>query len=290
MKFATVRLTALVLSVILLSLPAAAQTATPRALAERAAGVRTLLAELKSDNSEGNERYLAIRDEYANRIWSEVDAFVSEGVSPRAGTDTIKTDLDTLLNHTRGDLLRNEAFLTVLPAGRYLVVALELQRTAGAFSDNAFSIRAYRDAGVAFSLVAHTEPEQQLNPRATELADFGPTHYLRARVVPSRSFAAEFLLLFWADATARRPSFVAIRLFAFDGSSLRLLWAPGSIESDYIDTIKLTPDGFVVRSVFDPTGGAFGSPTEVKHEQFVLTVDGPQKVNEWNTSLLDEPR
>jgi hypothetical protein len=58
----------------------------------------------------------------------------------------------------------------------------------------------------------------------------------------------------------------------------------------YIDTIKLTPDGFVVRSVFDPTGGAFGSPTVVKHEQFVLTADGPQKVNEWNTSLLDEPR
>ena len=118
--------------------------------------------------------------------------------------------------------------------------------------------------------MAHTELEQQVNPRATELADFGPTHYLRARAVPSRSFA--------------------IRLFAFDGRSLRLLWAPGSIESDYIDTIKLTPDGFVVRSVFDPTGGAFRSPTEVKHEQFVLTLDGPQKVNEWNTSLLDEPR
>ena len=146
MKFATVLLAGVALSAILLSFPAAAQTSTPHALADRAATVRSLLAELKSDNSEGNERYLAIRDEYTNRIWSEVDTFVSEGVSPRAGTDVIKTDLDTLLNHTRGDLLRNEVFVTVLPAGRYLVVALEFQRTAGAFSDNAFSIRAYRDA------------------------------------------------------------------------------------------------------------------------------------------------
>jgi hypothetical protein len=288
MKFATSRVVGIALSAILASHPAAAQSPVPRALADRAATVRSLLTQLKSDNFEGNEHYLAIREDYANRIWNEVDTFVAEAVPPRATADAVKADLDTLLGHSRGDLLRNMAFLATLPAGRYLIVALEIRRTAGAFSDNAFSIRAYRQAGSGYALVAHTELQQSFPPGDAQ--HFGPTHYLRALAVPSRPIGAEFWMFFWADSTARRPAFVTIRLFAFDGRSLRVLWAPDTIESDYLDTVKLTADGFIVRSVFDPTGGAFGSPTEVLNEQYVLTIDGPQKTNEWNSHLIDESR
>jgi hypothetical protein len=42
--------------------------------------------------------------------------------------------------------------------------------------------------------------------------------------------------------------------------------------------------------VFDPTGGAFGSPSEVLNEEYALTVDGPQKIKEWNSHLIDELR
>jgi hypothetical protein len=287
-KFTTLRLTIIVLAAILFSRPTAAQAPAPRALTDRAATVRNLLKELKSDNSEGNEHYLAIREDYANRIWNEVDEFVAEAVPPRATADAVTAELDTLLGHSRGDLLRNMVFLATLPTGRYLIAALEIRRTAGAFSDNAFSIRAYRQAGSGYALVAHTELQQSFPPG--DALHFGPTHYLRALAVPSRPIGAEFWMFFWADSTARRPAFVTIRLLAFDGRSLRVLWAPDAIESDYLDTIKLTADGFVVRSVFDPTGGAFGSPTEVLNEQYVLTVDGPQKTNDWNSHLIDESR
>jgi hypothetical protein len=287
MKFLT-RLVALCTCVALYGQPARAQTLSARPLADRAAIVTRLLAELRSSNSEGDGRYLAIREDYANRIWSEVDAFVTEAVSPRATVDSVTADLDTLLAHKRGDLLSNAAFLTTLPGGRYLIVALEIQRIAGAFSDNAFSIRAYRDTGSGYTPVAHTEIQQPFPPGNSDVEHMGPTHHMRAVAVRSRPPGAEFWLFFWADATARRPSHVTIRLFAFDARSLRVLWAPPNIESDYIDTIKLTPAGFIVRSVFDPTGGAFGSPTEVLNEQYVLTIDGPQKTNEWNTHLVDE--
>jgi hypothetical protein len=154
-----------------------------RPLAERVATVRRLLAELRTDIPGGHERYLAIRDDYADRIWKEVDSFVTEAVRPRANTDAIKADLDTLLAHKRGDPLENAVFVTALPAGRFLIVALEIERARGAFPDDAFSIRVYRDAGAVYTPVTHIEiPE--------------PTHRPRTLTVPSRPSGAEFWLFF----------------------------------------------------------------------------------------------
>ena len=48
-------------------------------------------------------------------------------------------------------------------------------------------------------------------------------------------------------------------------------------------TIELTSDGFIVRSLFDPTGEAGHSPTVVMHEQYAVSPDGPNKTSEWRT-------
>jgi hypothetical protein len=71
------------------------------------------------------------------------------------------------------------------------------------------------------------------------LEHMGPTHQLRAVAVPSRPLGAEFWLFFWADATARRPTHVTIRLFAFDGRSLRGLWAPANMRKDPDESILI---------------------------------------------------
>jgi hypothetical protein len=288
----TPRLAVLCSCAALYSHPALAQTAASRPLADRAAAVGRLLGELRTPDYDGDERYRAIREDYTSRTWGEVDAFVTEAVSPRTSADAVKADLDMLLGHKRGDLIRNRVFPVVLATGRFLVTALEMRRTAGAFSDDAFSIRAYRESGNGFTLVAHTEIEQQFDPRATDLSDLGPTHYLHAMPFPSRPAGAEFWLMFWASASARQPPLIAVRLVTFDGYSLRTLWAPPNIQGDDDKAIEATPDGFIVRSLVDPSSTERWSstPSVVVREQYVLTVDGPQKVNEWRTPERDEPR
>lgn len=259
----------------------------------RAANVAQLLKELRWHDNPSHENYLQIREERTTRLLTEIDRFVAEAFAPRTATSiTVQNGLDALLGHKRGDGAGSVVFSTNLPVGHFLVVGLEITRGGGALPEDAFSFRAYKDTGDTFVFVAATRyghggavvnaerPLEELN------ALFG----LHAKPVPSRPVGNEFWFIAWAASSLQMPHFVSMRLYAFDGADFRILWAPTDFIANDDRAFELTVDGFTIRKLSDPTHMARGSPTVVIREQYALTVDGPQKVNEWENSLDVEPR
>jgi hypothetical protein len=60
-------------------------------------------------------------------------------------------------------------------------------------------------------------------------------------------------------------------LYGYDGATFRTVWTPRDIAAEYPWT-AVEP---VVNRVPNPKGSV------VIHEQYVLTVEGPQKSSEW---------
>jgi hypothetical protein len=239
------------------------------------------LKDLRWHDKDSHELYLKIRDERTNRLLSELDGFIAENVSPRATAAAVTTGLDSLLGYKKGDLPHGAAFFPNLPGGQFLVIGVEVRRGGGAISENAFSFRAYKDNGSSFVFASAIEFRHGDVSGRNELDDWSPSVLLQIKPLPPRLVGSEFWFLAWAEVSSFVPPVVMMQLFAFDGDHFRTVWAPKDFQTEDQKAVELTFDGFIIGKLFDPTGRAAGSPTTVIHEQYALTVDGPQKIGEW---------
>ena len=257
------------------------QTREVAAPSDHASNVSRLLKDLRWHDLASHEQYLKIRNERTNRLLSELDGFIAENVSPRATAASVTTGLDLLLGHKNGDLLRSAAFLLNLPGGHFLVIGVEVTRGGEAISEDAFSFRAYKDNGGSFVFASAIEFRQPDVSGRNELDAWPTSAFLQIKALPTRMVGSEFWFLAWAEVSSFVPPVVMMQLFAFDGDHFRTVWAPKDFLTETDTAVELTFDGFTMRKLFDPTGQAAGSPTVVIHEQYALTVDGPQKIGEW---------
>jgi hypothetical protein len=248
---------------------------------DRASNVSRLLKDLRWHDMESHEQYLKIRNERMNRLLSELDGFIAESVSPRATAAEVTTGVDSLLGHKKGDLPHGAAFLVNLPGGHFLVIGVEVTRGGEAIPEDGFWFRAYKDNGGSFVFASAIEFRQPDVSGRNELDDWPTGVALRMKALPTRMVGSEFWFLAWADVSSFVPPFVMMQLLAFDGDRFRTVWAPKGFRTDDQTAVELTSDGFIIGKLFDPTRGAAGSPTVVIHEQYALTIDGPQKIGEW---------
>jgi hypothetical protein len=220
----------------------------------------------------GQKHYMAIKDAVSKDLLNEIDAYIGDSFPANSNAAQIKVGLDAVLGYKNGDVERNVAFLTELPAGRFLIAGIEL---LGAGTTNlegygdSICFRAYSESDGKFIYVASTG----------ELSN-SALYGLNAETLKVPPIAGEFWFLAWADVPPLVPPKIAAQLYAFDGKSFRTVWEPDVfISSSVENAVQLTPDGldFVVNRLPD-----FRSQTIV-HEQYYLTADGPQKVREWTS-------
>jgi hypothetical protein len=283
----------LTIGVLWLSVFGQAALAQSQQAIARATTVAELLKDLRWHDNPSHDRYLDIRAERMQSLLSEIDGFVTETFSPGSATAVAVQDgLDALLGHKRGNLDNSVAFLSVLPVGRFLVVGVEIRRGGGALSEDAFSFRAYKDTGTAFAFIAETRfgTDVEFGQTQRRLKDWEPVAFLNAKAVPAPPISNQFWFVTWAVASHFAPPVVAVRLYAFDGERFRTIWTPKDFVSESSTAVTLTADGLTVRKLIDSTGGTPGSPTVVVRERYALTADGPQKVLESETCILDEPK
>src|ERR1700752_1479150 len=80
----------------------------------RAERVAVLSSQLRWHDSLGRERYLATRDEVAQRLLKEVDRFVMESFPITVAPSHVKEGLDRLLDHQPSGIINNVAFTASL--------------------------------------------------------------------------------------------------------------------------------------------------------------------------------
>ena len=67
-------------------------------------------------------------------------------------------------------------------------------------------------------------------------------------------------------------------LYGYDGATFRTIWTPRDNVAEYPWTaVEPKAGGLLVNPLPNPKGSL------VIHEQYVLTVEGPQKSSEWQT-------
>jgi hypothetical protein len=253
-----------------------AQTQGTAAPADRATTVARLLKELRWTGAEGHKAYLQTKDEQTKRVLDEVDGLVAESLSP--GTTTaghVKARLDTLLGHKKGDMEESAAFSVNLPSGRFLVVGVEVRRGGGAISENAMSLRAYRETENQYVPVADADYLHTGDPTWED--GFQPLADLRVKALTLQPIGNEFWFIAWAEVPPRSPYTVTMRLFGFDGEKFRTIWTTDDFMTPNVNrAIQITADGgFILRTT------PYRGPDVNK--QYAVTADGPQKVTEWET-------
>jgi len=238
--------------------------------------VKTLSEKLRWHDEAGQEKYAATKHEVTRQVLNEIDAFVSDSFQPSsATTELVGAGLDALLGHKSGDVMHDLAFSVDLPHGHFLIAGIELSRGGDAIADDAISFRAYKAVGNRLVFAANTD-----NFSDSSLVD------LHAEALSGLPAVGEFWFMAMAEVPPQSPTTVALRLYAFDGEKFRTVWEPRNIIAAGVGkAIEATTGGFVVDSLFDPTGGAAHSPSVVIHEQYVLTVGEPEKVAEWRTGI-----
>jgi hypothetical protein len=244
----------------------------------RHARVAELRQRLQWHGEADRNRYLAERDALTAKAFSEVDSFLVERFQSADLTSIgVKDELDTLLGADPGTRISsNVAFLASLPSGRFLIVGIEIWRGGGAINEDAISFRAYRVQGRRLTFVASSQELRSSDPDNPYLID------LRAKAIERPPVQSEFWFIGFAKVPPQSPPTIAVRLFAFDGQRFRTVWTPMDLLVPSLDAaVVMTSSGFQVDQLFDPTGKAGHSPTEVIHLQFAVTLDGPQKVAEW---------
>jgi len=172
---------------------------------------------------------------------------------------------------------QNVAFFSELASGRFLIVGVELPRGGPAISEDVVCFRAYRAQGDRFTFVATSEFLHSSDPNNDALTS------LQAQRLPAPTLEREAWFLAWAMVPPRSPYTVAMRLLAFDGETFRTLWAPKDVVSTSVaDTVSVLPSGLTVNALFAADGNA-AHATELLHQQYLLTIDGPQQIAEWRT-------
>ncbi len=247
------------------------------------ASVGRLLSQLQWHDEASHGGYLAKRDEVMRSLWREIDGLVSDSFRPSAATTKlVKAKLNALLGYQGrpGDTLRtNTAFFVTLPKGRFLVVGVEVPRGGPAIAEDEISYRAYRDDGQQFTFVSAVEDLHSSDASSPFALGMYTLPLVPAPVVGESWFIA------LTEIPPQSPPTVAMRLYAFDGENFRTVWSPKDFMVESADkAVDVKNGGLIVNSLFDPTGQAAHSPGVVVHQQYVLTVEGPKKVAEWQTN------
>ncbi len=255
--------------------PAQGQTAA----AERASRIASLSNQLRWHDEVGRQRYAAARDGLTRQILNEIDGFISDSFRPdNATADQVKSGLDTVLGKKQGDRRNNFAFLLDLPSGQFLIAGVELWRGGEAIAENAISIRAYRVAESKFVPVADASDLSSSYPDNPYLED------LHASVLTTPSAAEGFWFIVLADVPPQSPPSVAVRIYAFDGEGFRAIWVPKNILAETVESaVQITDDGFILQRLVDKSGVAAHSPETVVHERYLVSAEGVQKLNAWET-------
>ena len=230
--------------------------------------------QLRWHDEAGYEKYAATKDELIRQVLNEIDAFVSDTFQPNSVTpELVRARLDGLLGYKGSNLTHDVAFVVNLPQGHFLIVGIEVSGGSDAIADDTLSFRAYRAMGNRLVFIANTDS-------LSHLVD------LQVKTLSGVPLSNEFWFMAIAEIPPQAPPTVAMRLYAFDGGKFRTVWEPRNIIAAGVDkAIEVTTGGFVVDSLFDPTGGAAHSPSVVIHEQYVLTAGEPEKVAEWRTGI-----
>jgi hypothetical protein len=251
--------------------------AQQRATVSHAAAVAKLSKQLLWHDEATQKQYLAVRDQVTQQTLHEIDSFISDSYQPATATaDAVKAGLDGLLGYKSRDALKNVSFLVNLPGGRFLITGIELRRGGGNFAEDAISFRAYGQSGGKFVLVAHIEDFHSSDAGNPFVYSF------YCEPLPAPPVIGEFWFLALAAANIQAPPMIAMRLYAFDGEKFRAVWSPQDIMCEGPKSaVRFTSSGFVVNTLFDPTGMAPHSPTVAVHTQYTLSSDGPHEVAKW---------
>jgi hypothetical protein len=243
----------------------------------RAERIAKLSAQLRWHDELGLREYERKADSVTREILLELDSFIVESFHPRtAQAEAVQAGLDALLGYSKGNLEKTVGFVVDLPAGRFLIVGIELRWGGDAIPDDALSFRAYREAGDSLVPVASTD---YLHDNEDHVVG------LNAKALPTSGVPGEFWFLALAIVLPRTPPTVRMRLYSFDGEGFRTVWAPQDIIAEAPDkAVDVITLGLVVNKLFDPTGHAASSPNIFIHEQYSLTPEGLQKVAEWRTN------
>lgn len=247
---------------------------TPGDQTSRVGRIGSLSRQLRWHDEASARSYRATRDDVTRRLMSEIDGFISDNFNASSATpQQVGNGLDSVMGYGRGDWRHNVAFSMRFSGSNFLVVGIEVGRGGDAVDEDAISFHAYKENNRRFDLVAATD-----NLSNSPLVD------LRAVTIASPPVSGEFWFLAMAVVPPQSPPTIALRLYAFDGQRFRMVWSPGNILAEGVEkAVEMSPNGFVVNRLFDPTGLAAHAPTGIAHEQYILTADGPQMVTEWKT-------
>ena len=248
--------------------------------ADHVDAVRSLLLQLHWTDDRTHAVYDSTKETITSRLLKEIDAFVIDSFQPATvSVDQVSAALTRLLTPPTTVAGTDPVFVvTVSGAGRFLIVGIDLPRGGRAIREDSISFRAYRDDGTHFTIVAEAN-ELHSSDATSPFLD-----HLWATLITPSPVSGECWFFAAADVPPHAPPNVAIRLYAFDGNVFRTIWAPHDVIAEGSDkAIDLTSNGFILNTLFDPTGQAAGAPTIIRHEQYLFAGLGPTKVADWQT-------
>ncbi len=202
-------------------------------------GLKSKIDQLKSQlrwsDESTRKEYRANCAQVTNQIWTLIDNFIAQAYSSGdISPDQLKSVLNSLLGHKSGDLENTVVLPVDIPAGKFVIVGLEVTRGGGAIAEDAISFRAYGKQDGRWTLVSHVE----LEPEYDFLTD------LNALALP-QGFPKTFGFIAWADEPPLAPFKVLARIYAFDGQQLTTVWAPPSFITGNVPSfVTLTTTGF----------------------------------------------
>ena len=263
---------AVIFAIFLISLPSVLTAQRANTQTNRGAQIRALAEQLRWRTENGRKRYEAEKAELTLNVLAEVDQYITETFVPGSVTaEQVQSGLNDLLGYTKGLGIQNVAFLANLHKGDFLIVGIDLWRGGAAINEDYICFRAYADMGGKFVSVASTG-----NLVANDSSLVG----VNARALEPPPIAGEFWFISWADVPPQSPYTIAIRLYAFNGTGFRTIWASPNIIAAGIDTaVQVEPGGvFTVNQM--PTW----TSQEIVHEQYAVSANGPKRVKEWKTA------
>jgi len=232
--------------------------------------------QLRWKDKSSHDQYVQAKDAVTQQIFVEVDGFIADSIKPDMTANQVTAELDRLLNHQPGSVLRSVALTANLPTGLFLIVGVELERGGPAIDEGAISFRAYQDQSGKFVFVGATDDIRSDIPTNSALC------CVYAKALSSLPVTGECWFVAWADVSDQSPPTIALRLFTFDGRQFRTLWSPPDIRTvaRLENVVEVTSAGFTVESAIDSTGGAAHSPDVIIHEQYALSFNGAVKIKE----------
>lgn len=268
-----IMLCAIAFEIFFISVPPGFTAQQANAPTNRVAKIRTLTQQLRWRKGGDLKHYEAIKDNVSQSLFRELDAYISQNFPADSTAAQVRAGLDEVLEVKNGDLIQNVVFSSDLPAGRFLIVGIELEG-AGTNDLNEYGdricFRAYQASGRRLVYVANSG----------NMSDSALTA-LHALPLRAPQVGGDSWFIAWADVPPQSPYTIAIRLYAFDGKKFRTVWAPPNIIAAGIDTaVQVEPGGALFTVNQMPTW----TSQDIVHEQYAVSASGPKKIKEWETA------